>query len=226
MIDTGTGSTKNLSAIGFTVDELDAVINTHRHPDHVSDLVPVIQDKVVRSFSQEEPAVTLYGPEGHSEYLHDRMKHEMVDLPDEIEENFGFGFEIVEISGEEELDDNTVMKSIEALHGPEGFKCLSLRIEGEKTVVFTGDTDYNEALEEFASGADLLVTDCSKPDELKAAGHMTPTESARIAERAGVETLLLSHLYPEIEDYDIVSKAEETFSGEVLKAEDLMTIDL
>lgn len=227
MIDTGTGSTKNLPEAGIQVDDLDAVINTHRHPDHISDLVPIVQDKVVRSFAQEESRVILYGPEGHREYLEDRMRHEMVESPDTIEENFGFGLEVVEIQDEIELSDNIVMAAIPAEHGPEGFHCLSLRIESpEGAIVFTGDTDYNEELEIFAEGADVLVTDCSKPDELKVEGHMTPTESAEIAEKASVKTLLLSHLYPEIEDYDIVSKAEEIFSGEVKKAEDLMVLEI
>ncbi|MFB6207864.1 MAG: MBL fold metallo-hydrolase [Candidatus Nanohaloarchaea archaeon] len=227
LVDTGTGVTRNLPELGLSVDEIDAVINTHRHPDHVSDLVPVVQDKVVRSFAQDEPAITLYGPEGHIEYLEDRMKHEMVDLPGEIEEKFGFGFEVVEVGDRINLSDNIVMKTIEADHGPEGFTCLSLRIEGpDKTIVFTGDTDYFEELGEFAEDADLLVTDCSKPDELKVEGHMTPTESAKIARNAGVETLLLSHLYPETDGYDIVSKASKTFSGKVVEAEDLMSIQV
>ncbi|MFB6204584.1 MAG: MBL fold metallo-hydrolase [Candidatus Nanohaloarchaea archaeon] len=227
LVDTGTGVTRNLPELGLTVDDIDAVINTHRHPDHISDLVPVVQDKVVRSFAQEEPAITLYGPEGHIQYLEDRMKHEMVDMPGDIEEKFGFGFEIVEMGGRIELSDNTVMKTLEAEHGPEGFKCLSLRIEGpDRTIVFTGDTDYFEELGEFAEDADLLVTDCSKPDELKAEGHMTPTESAKVASRGEVDTLLLSHLYPETDGYDIVSKASKTFSGKVVEAEDLMSLQV
>ncbi|MFB6147360.1 MAG: MBL fold metallo-hydrolase, partial [Candidatus Nanohaloarchaea archaeon] len=71
--------------------------------------------------------------------------------------------------------------------------------------------DYFRALEDFARGADVLVTDCSMPDDEKMEGHMTPTESARLAEKAGVEKLVLSHLYPDIEGHDIVEKARETF---------------
>lgn len=225
MVDTGTGTTKMLREKGFSTDQLDAVINTHRHPDHVSDLVPIIQDKVVRSFDQDEPDLTLYGPEDHLDYLKDRMHHEMREHWTDFEQKFGFKLDVRELDEENQIEDLKV-QSFPAEHGPEDFNCVSLRVSGEKTVFFTGDTDYFEGLTENASGADIVVTDCSKPDELKAEGHMTPTESAKVAQEAEAETLVLSHLYPEAEESDIKEKASEVFTGEIVVAEDLMTLEI
>jgi len=226
MIDTGTGSTKNISESGYSTADFDAVVNTHRHPDHVSDLLPVVQDKVVRSFSSEEPGITLYGPEGHEEYLRDRMRHEMVESPDSVEENFGFNFEVKEISSREKISQNLVLESIEALHGPESFRCLSLKFISEgKEIVFTGDTDYNPELEGFAEGADILVADCSRPGSQEVEGHMNADECGRLAEKAGVGKLVLSHLYPETEGENLKSQAGSFFDGEVVVAEDLMVIE-
>jgi ribonuclease BN (tRNA processing enzyme) len=224
MIDTGTGSTRNLMQAGYSVDELDAVVNTHRHPDHISDLVPIVQDKVVRSFSQKEPDLKLYGPEGHEEYLRDRMRHEMVESPDSISE-FGFDLEINEIQQVQKIFQGLKLYSIEAEHGPDGFSCLSLRFEAEgKKVVFTGDTDYNQELEEFTEDADILVTDCSRPAGVNIHGHMNLEECASLASRARVDHLVLSHLYPEAEQHDLESEAFEIFSGEITVAEDLREI--
>lgn len=223
MVDTGTGSTGNIPDTDYSVQDIDVVINTHRHPDHISDLVPVLQDKVVRSFSTEEGRVTLYGPEGHVEYLEDRMFHEMLEKPSEIKEKFGFTVDIHEIEDEQSIAEDLLMSSVEALHGPEKFKCLSLKFESEgESVVFTGDTDYNPQLEDFAEGADLLITDCSRPADEQVEGHMNVEECARLAERAGVDTLVLSHLYPRAEKEDLNSQTKGIFDGEVLVAEDGM----
>jgi len=227
MVDTGTGSTKNISRTGNTVEEIDAVVNTHRHPDHISDLVPVVQDKVVRSFSDEEPGIALYGPEGHREYLEDRMMHEMVEEPSDIEEDFGFGLEIVEIGSSEKVSEDLELEAVEALHGPESFVCLSLKFSyGEKELVFTGDTDYNPELEVFAEGADMLVADCSRPGGEEVDGHMNAEECGKLAEEAGVETLVLSHLYPQSEGHNLEEQAREFFGGEIVAAEDLMVLEL
>jgi len=227
MVDTGTGSTKNISKVGKGVEDIDAVINTHRHPDHISDLVPIVQDKVVRSFSSEEPEITLYGPEGHRNYLEDRMMHEMVEKPSTVKENFGFSLEVVEISSHEKISEDIEMEVVEALHGPESFRYLSLKFSsGDRELVFTGDTGYNPELESFAEGADMLVTDCSRPGDEEVEGHMNAEECGRLAERAGVDTLVLSHLYPQTEGHDLKSQAGEFFGGEVVVAEDLMVLEV
>ena len=226
MIDTGTGSSRNLPDTNVSVDQLDAIINTHRHPDHVSDLIPLVQDKIVRSGSQEEPDVELYGPEGHRDYIDIRLREEVPINLEDFEEEFGFELDISELEDVSEVQ-GLGLETIEADHGPDHFRCLSLRFSlGDREVVFTGDTDYHEGLVEFAKGADLLITDCSKPHELKSEGHMTGKESGELAERSGVDTLLLSHLYPEADQHGVRKEAEEEFSGEVLVAEDLMELIL
>jgi len=225
MLDTGTGTTKTMREKGFSTRELDAIVNTHRHPDHVSDLVPIIQDKVVRSFSEEEPNLTLYGPEDHIHYVKDRMHHEMREHWEDFNEKFGFRIDVKELNKTDEIAGLKV-ESFYAEHGPEDFNCVSLKLSEEKTVFFTGDTDYFEGLAENASGADMIVADCSKPDELKSEGHMTPSECAKVAQKADVETLVLSHLYPEAEESDIAEKASEIFKGEIIVAEDLMTLEV
>lgn len=226
MIDSGTGTSDMLRRKGVETSDIDAIINTHRHPDHISDLIPIVQDKVVRSFEQDEPDIFLYGPSGHLDYLESRIFYEMKEDSDEFGSSFGFNLDMSEV---ETISDVAGFKieSFSAEHGPEGFECVSLHIsKNSKTIFFTGDTDYFEGLSKNAAGADVLVADCSKPDDRKAEGHMTPTECAQVAEAAGVETLVLSHLYPEAEESDIVESAEKAFDGNIVVAEDLMELEI
>ena len=225
MIDTGTGTTDALRRAGINTDDIDAVVNTHRHPDHISDLVPIIQDKIVRSFQDEEPEIKLLGPEGHIDYLESRIFHEMKEDIHEFDDLFDFQVSIAELEQVSEVKDIDI-QVFDADHGPEGFKCVSLKFEAEKTIFFTGDTDFFEGLAENAAGADMIVADCSKPDEEKVEGHMTPTECGKLAQGADADKLVLSHLYPEAEASDIRDSAQEHFEGDILVAEDLKEFEV
>lgn len=225
MIDTGTGTTEMLRRTGLDTDEIDAIVNTHRHPDHISDLVPIIQDKIVRSFQQEEPDIQLLGPKGHIDYLESRVFHEMKEDIHEFEELFDFQVSIDELEEISSINDLDV-EAFEAEHGPEGFKCASVKFRSDRTVFFTGDTDYFEGLARNAAGADTVIADCSKPDDEKVEGHMTPSECAKVARDSEADKLVLSHLYPEAEASDIRGAARKFFEGEIVVAKDLMEIQV
>jgi ribonuclease BN (tRNA processing enzyme) len=118
----------------------------------------------------------------------------------------------------------------------------------DRVIVFTGDTGPTDALTELAKDADLLVSEANSveermqlliksgqwqvmtPDEQAnikrqmAAGHLTPEVIGKMAARAGVKTVVLTHLTSKPDD-DYTPWANEVkkhFSGQVLVAKDLM----
>jgi ribonuclease BN (tRNA processing enzyme) len=129
-------------------------------------------------------------------------------------------------------------------------KSYSYRFETpDRVIVFTGDTGPSDAVTEFSKRADLLVTEtCSCEDRIQAMmkdgrwqamspaeqagtmrqatqGHMSLDDIAKMAARANVKTVVLSHLTQRLGSDDYSAWAEEVkkqFSGEVLVAEDLM----
>jgi ribonuclease BN (tRNA processing enzyme) len=129
-------------------------------------------------------------------------------------------------------------------------KSYSYRFETpDRVIVFTGDTGPSEAVTDFAKGADLLVTETSSCEDRKQAmikdgrwqamtpseqegimrqatqGHMSLDDIGKMAARAGVKTVVLSHLTQRFGTQDYTPWAEEVkkkFSGEVLVAKDLM----
>ena len=129
-------------------------------------------------------------------------------------------------------------------------KSYSYRFETpDRVIVFTGDTGPSDAVTEFAKGADLLITEtCSCEDRIQAMmqdgrwqamspaeqagtmrqatqGHMALDDIAKMAARAKVKTVVLSHLTQRFGSDDYSAWAEEVkkqFSGEVIVAEDLM----
>jgi ribonuclease BN (tRNA processing enzyme) len=129
-------------------------------------------------------------------------------------------------------------------------KSYSYRFEmPDRVVVFTGDTGPSDAVTELAKGADLLVTETSSCEDRKqmmindgrwqamtpaeqegimrqaTQGHMTLDDIGKMAARANVKTVVLSHLTQRIGTDDYTPWAEEVkkhFSGQVLIAKDLL----
>jgi len=90
----------------------------------------------------------------------------------------------------------------------------------------SGDTDMSENLVALARGTDVLICECSMPDGSKISGHLTPSEAGISAQRAEAKKLVLTHFYPPCDDVDVVRQASKTFSGEIIRAEDLMVLDV
>ena len=129
-------------------------------------------------------------------------------------------------------------------------KSYSYRVETpDRVIVFTGDTGTSDAVTELAKGADLLVTETGSSEDRKQAmiddgrwqamtaaeqagimrqatqGHLNLEDIGRMATRANVKTVVLSHLTQRVGTDDYTSWAEEVkkfFSGQVLIAKDLM----
>jgi ribonuclease BN (tRNA processing enzyme) len=118
----------------------------------------------------------------------------------------------------------------------------------DRVIVFTGDTGPNDALTELARGADVLLSEANSieqrmqdlirsgqwqvmtPDEQvrikrqMAEGHLSTDDVGKMAARAGVKTVVLTHLtWKSDDDYTSwVDDVKKYFSGNVLIAKDLM----
>ncbi|HLH89082.1 MAG TPA: MBL fold metallo-hydrolase [Xanthobacteraceae bacterium] len=131
------------------------------------------------------------------------------------------------------------------------YKSFSYRIETPGRVfLFTGDTGPSAAVEALAKGADVLVTEVTVIDDVLALfkksdawrakteaeqkgwirhmqeEHVSPQYVAELAAKAGVKTIVMTHLSPSTDPNDdyhrFVDEAKKHFSGEVVVAKDLM----
>jgi ribonuclease BN (tRNA processing enzyme) len=127
-------------------------------------------------------------------------------------------------------------------------KSYSYRFETpSRVIVFTGDSGPNDALTKLAHGADVLVSEANSIEErmhdlLKSGqrqamtaeeqerikrrmtqGHLSTVDVGEIAARAGVKTVILTHLtFKTDDDYTAwATDVKKHFSGEVLIAKDL-----
>lgn len=97
-------------------------------------------------------------------------------------------------------------------------------------IAYSGDTRSTRNLVKLAKGADLLIHEATLMDELadraRRDGHSTPSQAARIAKKAGVKRLILTHVSARYRDVaPILKEARKIFKATDV-AEDFMTFEL
>jgi ribonuclease BN (tRNA processing enzyme) len=100
--------------------------------------------------------------------------------------------------------------------------CLAVKIQlGDKTLVYTADTSFDESLIGFCQNADVLIAETSFYADFakaKAYGHMNAAEVGRLASESNVDKLVLTHLphFGEVEK--LVQEVKEIYEGEAVLA--------
>lgn len=205
--------------VGVTYKDIDAILYTHIHPDHCADLVPII----FACKYHEDPRhkdLLIVGGEGFRDYFEGMRWVNGSSL-----EPSTFRIHIRELAvGEIRIDDLNIT-AFPLQHTPQSVGYRITSPEG-KAMAYSGDTDYCPNLLALAKGADLLLLECSFPDEKKVPGHLTPSLAGRIAQAAGCKRLVLTHLYPPCDKTDIKMICQKQFSGDIIVAEDMMCIDI
>lgn len=217
LLDSGSGTLGRMLRAGVTYKEVDAVLYSHIHPDHVADLVPLI----FACKYHEDPRtkdLSIFGGRGFRDYFEGLRSVYGSWIEPET-----FRIHIQEVIADDVAIGELQIATLPLEHAPEsvGYRVTS---PTGRTVVYSGDTDYCRNIVELARGADLLILECSFPEGQKVKGHLTPALAGHIAREAGCTRLVLTHLYPPSDQSDIRGDCQAVFPGEVLLAEDMMRI--
>ncbi|MFH0867715.1 MAG: MBL fold metallo-hydrolase, partial [Candidatus Woesearchaeota archaeon] len=81
---------------------------------------------------------------------------------------------------------------------------------------------YCNEIIETSKNADLLILECSFPD--KEEDHLTPSLCGKIATKAKVKKLVLTHFYPECDKVDVKKQCSKEYNGKIIVAKDFMGI--
>lgn len=215
IFDSGPGALRNLLGLGVDCLNLDFIFYTHLHLDHASEFAAILFAAKIPPAVRSKP-LAVYGPRGLIEYY-----KKIGELYRQTIYTDAYKIDLEEIENEKiNIDGFEIStKTLEHHDGGMGYRITTP--EG-KVIVYSGDTDYCEDIIELSKNADILLLECSFPDDLKMKGHLTPTTAGKVAQKADVKKLVLIHMYPICDTRDIKSICKKEFNGEVLVGEDLM----
>jgi len=188
--------------------ELDAVLLSHLHPDHISDLMVM---RYAFAFAEQgtlrQKPLPVFAP-GEPEQEFERLPYKDV-------------YEVHPLQVEESLQIGPF--TIENLAGVHPVPSLSLRFRTSSGLfVYSGDTEYHSSLEKFASDADLFLCEANYREidiQDGLPNHLSASQAAQIASKAAVKRLLLTHHYPENEQADALVEARKHFPDSELARE-------
>jgi ribonuclease BN (tRNA processing enzyme) len=251
LVDCGLGVTNQFAYTGIPFGQVRAIFITHHHPDHNVEYGPFL----VIGWVQGLPiSVKAFGPPPLKQMTEDIL-HAYKTTIDFWAEDFKIkpleAIKVEEVSTiGAVMQDDKVSVSATIVPHPPVTPALAYRFDfKDRSIAFSGDTAPSDAVAQLAKGADVLVYEAMYVPALEqfvknqiAAGqpvkldafmaHMnadhTPVETVgRIAQEAGVKTLVLSHLTPPIDslsDDAWRAAAAKYFKGEIIVGKDLMVI--
>jgi len=243
LIDCGSGVAQRLVAAGHRGADLDALIVTHYHSDHIVDfyqlLVSSWHQGRSRPFVVHAPPAAITHMRSQLDAYADerrlRISHER--RPSSI----GLTVEFHELCAGKAIEIGALAaEPFEGDHRPVAPAFGLVLRSGGSRIVFSGDTAPVPSLVEAARGADLLVCGVFVEREMQAVPgvrsaetiaavrsyHMTPGAIAAAASDAKVKALALTHVVPPHADgAALVAEIREAYHGPVILGEDLMSID-
>ena len=219
LFDCGPDTLHGLARAGIDHRTVDRIILTHYHPDHTLG-IPHFLFASRYELEPRKKNIYLAGPPGLKKLLAGFRRI----YPGWLE---GRGYRVIETVLEDKTwaGEGWRLAASSVRHNPES---LAYRIEDTtgRSAVFTGDTGYSKAVIGLAAGSDLLISECSFPDGVELDTHLTPTRAGEMAEKAGAKKLVLTHMYPPGDDVDLPAAAAKKFSGEVIRGEDGMCLEV
>lgn len=211
LFDCGHGVVQRLLEAGISHDMLNHIVLSHFHPDHVSDLIPLLQ---AGAWSRRAPRSTdlhIYGPRGLHHLIGGLMNlfglssftqpsyavhtHEITSEHFEIET---CGFDFISLP-------------------PAGNHGLRFNWRG-KRYALTGDSHFHAQEIAFLNGVDLAVID---------SGHLTDEQIVQLAAESQARVIVCSHLYRELDAPRLQAwAASQGYTGTILVGYDLMSFEL
>ena len=190
LIDCGTGVLANLMNAD-ALDRLDAVVLTHLHYDHMSDLLPM---QYAIQFHPRKHPLPVYAP------LSPEPVRALLDAP------------CYDLWPAKDVTVGEMRVSFNPARHPVETNAVAVQCDGAR-FVFTGDSNTDALLELFCEGANLLLADAglSEADWKPTAPHFSAALCGKLAHDAHCQRLLLTHFNPKYDPADLLDEARRHF---------------
>lgn len=251
LFDCGGGVVDNLLRAGLLPKDITHIVFSHLHSDHMMDYARLIH----AAWDEGGAPVKVFGPAPIAQITHGYfgpdgvLSHDLrarTELPQSQEVWVARGGtlprpwpapEVTEIAaGDQITGDGWTINTCGAPHAQPLLDCLALAISADgRKFVYSGDSGICEPVAQLCKGADLLLHWCYRLEGQTANAAMqaltpTPTETAKMAQGAGVKRLLLTHFRVQMDAPERFAQAEAAlkahFNGPAEIVEDLNTYEV
>ncbi len=219
LLDCGDGAIRRGLAAELPLLEVDAILFTHLHLDHIADLPPLLWALHGEGRQRAARPLHLFGPPGFQKFF-DGSSNLYGDWVQEIP----LRVFVREVHAEEfEIGPWRV----HTLPMPHGMPANGYRLQtGGKILAYSGDTGPGAEVIQLARHAHVFICECSFPNGQEMPTHLSAGQAGQLAAQAHCQKLLLTHFYPECLAADPAAEAREFFSGEIELAHDLMRLNI
>jgi ribonuclease BN (tRNA processing enzyme) len=222
VIDCGNGVFSKLRMFRDYVD-IDAVVLSHLHADHMLDLVPFSYAltyaprqqpvPVARWPGTDEPArPQLHAPPGARDTF---RRLTGIWGPEDLIEN---AFDLREYEEADTLEIGSLRVSFQGVpHFVDTYAMRLSTTNGGGKLVYGADCSPTEELTRFATDSDLMLMEATlpRPERTGKRGHLTPREAGEHARAAHAGRLVLTHISDELDTEWACNEAADVFDGPV-----------
>ncbi|HZJ27633.1 MAG TPA: MBL fold metallo-hydrolase [Acidimicrobiia bacterium] len=196
-LDCGNGTLANLQR-HLAMEDLDAVVITHLHPDHCVDIYGL---HVLMQYGLERRGLPVYAPADAEADLGHLVR------------DWGDTFAWHEIGDGDRTSIGDLDLSFSRTDHPPPTLAVELSGDG-KRLVYTADTGPGWTVGAFAPRADLVLSEATyHHGDKPVAIHLSAREAGEAAREAGARRLMLTHIWPRLDPAHSAIEGSEAFGA-------------
>jgi ribonuclease BN (tRNA processing enzyme) len=216
-LDAGTGTFSRLQQ-HIAVDDVDAIVISHGHPDHFVDVIPAFYARHYGGLGRS--GLPFYSPPGFVESASLLVSESGKDVMAEA-------YSFTTVRGGDEFSVGPIrFFATEMTHI--GVHAMGYRIEAGRSVfAYTGDTGPCDAAVDLARDADVLLAEATYQDASDIMPfHLSATQAGELAKAANAKHLILTHLTPGLDPEVSRREAAVAFDGTLEVAAEGMHVEI
>jgi len=212
LIDCGASTLVRLKQEGFSVKNINTIFISHFHGDHYGGLPFIL---ISMKFEIEEShKLTIIGPSGIKErtrILQESMYPGTGVLVEEL------NIEFIEYDKSMQKIEDISFQAYSVTHSPPSIPHGIKVIWENKSLAFSGDTEWDDNLIELSNDTEVFITECNNLD-IDSPGHLSLRTLTKKFTTLNTRKILLSHMGPKM--------LSEQVSENFIKLKDGLEMDL
>jgi len=221
MLDCGAGTLHALVRYCLPWERITHLFLSHFHVDHAGELASLMFAFRKGLKAKRDDPFTILGPDGVDRLIEGLKLAYGASL---FATKFPTGFQVIAPGEKLELAPGSTLAAVKTPHTRES---LAVRIEsGGRSLCYTGDTAYDDRLASFFRGADILISECSFREPRETVAHLSVGEVSRLASRANVARLIVTHFYFEVDERELKDELQRGYDGEVIIGRDGLSVEV